>query len=211
VSSHEIHHLLHQYGLITVFLATFGQALFLPIPGSTVVIAAAIYAASSHGLPIWGVLVVATLGVSAGGLAGFGLGRWRGEWVLLRLARVARQPPERVHRLRLALDRHAVWALLAARWFTGTRNLAGIASGASAMTLRRFTLLTVVSALIWSTITSFEFFFFGSIFIGAPLWVKVLLVIGGIASSVAVVWVLRRRARRSGIALEQRQSRSDGV
>jgi membrane protein DedA with SNARE-associated domain len=197
VSSHTIHHLLHQYGLITVFLATFGQALCLPIPGSTVVIAAAIYAASAHGLPIEGVLVVATAGVTLGGLAGFALGRWRGEWVLLRFARLIRQPPERVHRLRQALDRHAIPALLAARWFTGTRNLAGIASGASAMSLLRFSTLTFISALIWATITSFEFYFFGGLFIGAPTWVKLVLILGGIASSLAVVEVLRRRARNS--------------
>jgi membrane protein DedA with SNARE-associated domain len=197
VSSHEIHHLLHQCGLITVFLATFGQALCLPIPGSTVVIAAAIYAASAHGLPIEGVLVVATAGVTLGGLAGFSIGRWRGEWVLTSLARLTRQPPERVHRLQRALDRHATPALLAARWFTGTRNLAGIASGASSMSLARFSTLTAVSALIWATITSFEFYCFGSLFIGAPAWVKALLILGSIASSVAVVQLLRRRSAGS--------------
>jgi membrane protein DedA with SNARE-associated domain len=195
VSSHEIHHLLHQYGLLTVFLATAGQAFCLPIPGSTVVIAASIYAAGAHGLPILGVLVTATLGVTAGGLAGFGIGRWRGEWVLLRFGRLLRQPPERIHRLRRGLDRHGVIALLAARWFTGTRNLAGIASGASAMGLGRFSALTFGSALIWASITSFEFYFFGGLFLGAPTWVKALLIVASIAASAAVVGVLRRRQR----------------
>jgi membrane protein DedA with SNARE-associated domain len=199
VSSHTIHHLLHQFGLVTVFLAVFAQALCLPVPGSTVVIAAAVYAASSHGLPIAGVLIVATLGVTAGGLAGFAIGRWRGEWVLLKLARLTRQPPDRVHRLRQSLDRHAVLALLAARWFTGTRNLAGIASGASAMTLTRFGLLSFISALIWATVTSFEFYFFGGIFLGAPTWVKALLIAGSVAGSVAVIQVLRHRHRADPI------------
>jgi membrane protein DedA with SNARE-associated domain len=195
VSSHEINHLLHQYGLITVFAATFGQALFLPIPGSTFVIAAAVYAATDHGLPIAGVLIAATLGVSAGGLGGFAIGRWRGEWVLLGLARRLRQPPERVQSLRQALDRHAVIALLAARWFTGSRNLAGIASGASAMTLARFALITGVSALIWATITSFEFYFFGSLFLAAATWLKAVIVVAGILSSFLVLQLVRRRAR----------------
>jgi membrane protein DedA with SNARE-associated domain len=202
VSSHEIHHLLHVYGLIAVFGAVFLQALCLPIPGSTVVIAAAIYAASAHGLPLAAILVTATAGVTLGGLAGFALGRWRGEWVLRRFGRLLRQPPERIERLRVGLDRHAVVALLAARWFTGARNLVGIASGASAMSLARFSTLTFVSALIWATVTCFEFYFFGGLFIGAPTWVKLLLIAGSIVLSVLVFNLVRRRGRRAPAAPE---------
>ena len=176
-----------------MFAATFGQALFLPIPGSTVVVAAAVYAASPHGLPILGVLVAAVLGVSGGGLAGFALGRWRGEWLLLRLARLARQHPDRVQRLRQALDRHAALALIGARWFTGTRNLAGIAAGASPMRLGRFAALTLGAAVLWATITCAEFYFFGGLFLAAPLWVKVALVAATLAGALLVLRFLRRR------------------
>ena len=195
MSSHEIHHLLHLYGLATVFVAVFGQALFLPIPGSTVVIAAAVYAASSHGFPLLGVIASATAGVTLGGLAGFALGRWRGVWALERLGRLLRQPPERVRRLRAALDRHAVLALFAARWFTGTRNLAGIASGASAMSPLRFGVISLCAALLWATLTGCEFYFFGGVLLGAPTWLQVLLVVGGIGLGLLVAGLVRRRVR----------------
>jgi membrane protein DedA with SNARE-associated domain len=196
VSSHQVHQLLHHYGLITVFLAAGGQALCLPIPGSTFVIAAAVYAAANHGLPITGVLIAAALGIEAGSLGGFVIGRWRGEWLLLKLGGRLRQSPERIHRLRRTLDRHAVIALIGARWFTGTRNLAAIASGASAMSVGRFAVITLIAALLWSIITSLEFYFFGSLFLGAPTWLKVLIVLAGILGTGLTLALVHRRAGR---------------
>ncbi|WP_249012313.1 DedA family protein [Conexibacter sp. DBS9H8] len=201
MSSHVIHRLIAHWGLLAVLAATGGQALFLPIPGSTVVIAVAVYAASGHGLGPVGVFAAATLGASAGGMLGFALGRWRGPAVLGRLARLARQPPARVHRLTGALDRHAVIALLAARWFTGTRNLAGIASGTSAMSFVRFSLLTVLAAAVWAGITTVEFFVFGGVFLAAPTWLQGLVVLLGLALSGVGLARLRgrdRRGRRAG-------------
>ena len=42
------------------------QALGAPLPGTTALIAAAVYAATSHGLPIVGVIVAGALGALAG-------------------------------------------------------------------------------------------------------------------------------------------------
>jgi membrane protein DedA with SNARE-associated domain len=193
VSSQEIHHLLDHYGLITVFLAVFGQALFLPIPGSTVLIAAAVYAASGHGPGISAVIATASAGVTLGGVAGFGIGRWRGEWALLRLGRLLRQPTDRIQRLRRGLDRHAGVALIAARWFTGTRNLAGIAAGASAIRPARFGAISLIAAVIWATVTALEFYFFGGLLLGAPTWLQVLVIILGLGLAVAGLALLRRR------------------
>ncbi len=51
-----------------------------------------------------------------------------GEWILLKRARALRPPRASAGTAPGALDFHAVIALIAARWFTGARNLAGIAS-----------------------------------------------------------------------------------
>ena len=60
MTSHDLQHLLHQYGCGLVFAVVALQALGLPLPGTTALIAAALYAATSHGLPIVG--VIATMG-----------------------------------------------------------------------------------------------------------------------------------------------------
>jgi membrane protein DedA with SNARE-associated domain len=88
MSSHEIHHLLHEYGLSLVFVIVALQALGAPLPGTTALIAAALYAATAHGLPIAGVTVAGAIAALAGTTAGFALGRWRGEPLV-----VDRRPP----------------------------------------------------------------------------------------------------------------------
>src|SRR5246500_5963758 len=106
VSGHEIHHLLHQYGLGVVFLVVAAQALGAPLPGTTVLVAAALYAGTSHGLPISGVIAAGVLGALAGTTAGYALGRWRGEPLLLWIAPRLRQSPARVQRLRREFADH---------------------------------------------------------------------------------------------------------
>jgi membrane protein DedA with SNARE-associated domain len=44
-----------------------------------VLIAAAVYAGTSHGLPITGVIAAGALGALLGTTGGYAVGRWRGE------------------------------------------------------------------------------------------------------------------------------------
>ena len=196
MSSHEIHHLLHVYGLATVFVVVAAQAFWIPLPGSTALIAASVYAASQHGFPIVAVILVGAGGAVVGGLAGYALGAWRGEWALRRVAKLLRQRPDRVDWLQAKLDQHAVIALFVARWVTGARNGAGIACGASGMRLTKFAAITTASALLWATVTGLEFYFFGSVILSAPTWLQALVVIGGLVIAAVIFNRIRRASLR---------------
>src|SRR5215831_19477495 len=100
MSSHEIDVLIREFGCLLVFAVVGLQALGLPLPGTTALAAAAMYAAAAHGLPIAGVIAAGALGALLGTTAAFALGRWRGERLLLRIGDRLRQSPERVQRLR---------------------------------------------------------------------------------------------------------------
>jgi membrane protein DedA with SNARE-associated domain len=196
MSSHEIHRLLHEYGLAIVFAAVGLQALGAPIPGTTVLIAAAIYAAAAHGLPIAGVIAAGILGALAGTCAAFAVGRWGGERLLVRIGRLARQPPERVRLIRRELaQRGAPW-LFIARFITGGRNIAGLAAGASGMGVGRFVAVSAAAATVWSLVNALEYYFFGHALAGASTWVQVLLAVAGIAWLIGSVGLLRRRVLR---------------
>ena len=86
-----------------MFVAVALQALGLPVPGTTVLIAAALYAAAENGLPIVGVVAAGGIGALAGATAAFGIGRYGGERLLLLVGRRLRQSPDRVQRLRREL------------------------------------------------------------------------------------------------------------
>jgi membrane protein DedA with SNARE-associated domain len=195
VGAHEIHHLVRDYGVALVFLAVALQAMGPPVPGTTVLIAAAVYAATG-GLPITGVIAPGVFGVLLGTTVGYGLGRWGGERLLLSVGARIRQNPERVQHLRRAFAAHgSVW-LVVGRFFTGGRNLMGILAGASGMALTRFLPISAAAAVAWTLVNALEYYFFGHALLAAGTWLKVLLVCAGIAWMVISFGLLRRRALR---------------
>jgi membrane protein DedA with SNARE-associated domain len=195
VGTHEIHHLIREYGIALVFLAVALQAMGPPVPGTTVLIAAAVYAATG-GLPIAGVIAAGALGVLVGTTVGYGVGRWGGERLLLALGGWIRQSPERVQQLRRAFAAHGgVW-LLVGRFFTGGRNVMGVLAGASGMALTRFLLISAAAALAWTLVNALEYYWFGHVLLAAGTWLKVILVGAGIAWMVISFGLLRRRALR---------------
>jgi membrane protein DedA with SNARE-associated domain len=196
MSSHEIAHLLHQYGLGLVFAVVALQALGLPLPGTTVLVAGALYAATSHGLPIVGVIAAGALGALAGMSAGFALGRWRGESLLLWVARRLRQNPERVRQLRSEFAAHGAAWLFVGRFISGLRNVTGLLAGSSGMPVGRFVALGAAAAVVWANVSALEYYWFGYVLAGADTWLQVLAVSAGLAWMLVSLNLLRRRALR---------------
>jgi membrane protein DedA with SNARE-associated domain len=196
VSAHEIEHLLHEYGCGLVFAVVGLQALGVPLPGTTALIAAALYAATSHGLPIVGVIAAGALGALAGTSAGFALGRWGGEKLLLLVARRLRQSPERVRQLRSEFAAHGGTWIFVGRFISGVRNVTGLLSGASGMPVKRFLPFSAAAAMAWALTNSLEYYWFGHALAGADTWLQIVLVCAGIAWMVVSFNLLRRRALR---------------
>ncbi|MBV9312034.1 MAG: VTT domain-containing protein [Solirubrobacterales bacterium] len=196
MSSHEITQLVQQYGYLLVFAAVAMQALCLPLPGTTVLVAAALYAATSHHLEIAGVIAAGALGALTGTTAGFALGRQGGERLLLALGRRLRQSPERINHLRGEFADHGGAWLVVGRFITGIRNIAGLMAGASGMTFRRFLAFSSAAALAWASLNALEYFWFGKALAAASSWVQIVLICAGIGWLVFSVNLLRRRALR---------------
>jgi membrane protein DedA with SNARE-associated domain len=194
IGAHEIHHLIREYGCLLVFVIVALQAFCLPLPGTTALVAAAVYAATDHGLPISGVIAAGVLGALTGTLAGFAVGRWGGERVLLKLGGRLRQSPERVQQLREVFAAQGVVWVFIGRFITGLRNLTGLLAGATGMSLRRFLPASFAAALAWALLSALEYYWFGHTLLGASTFVRVVLVIAGIAWLVVSLGVLRRRA-----------------
>lgn len=191
MSSHEITHLIHEYGLIVVFLAAGLQAMGFPVPGGTALVAAGIDASTKHGLPLVWVIVAGAAGALLGTVIGFGLGRWRGEAILLRVGRVFRQRPERVQKLRRQFQEHALAPVFIARFITGARNLAGLLAGSSGMRFRAFFLVSAAACVVWSAVITLEYYFAGRAILGAPTWLQILLIIVGIVATIVSFRLLR--------------------
>lgn len=196
MSTHTLNHLIHEYGCALVFVVVGLQALGLPLPGTTALIAASLYAATSHGLPIVGVIAAAAAGALLGTCGGFALGRWGGEPLLLRIGRRFKRSPERVQELRAEFASHGGTWLVVGRWVTGIRNVTGLVAGASGMPVARFLRYSVTAALAWAVIEGLKYYWFGRALAGADTWVQVVLIVVGLAWTVGSFVLLRRRALR---------------
>ena len=198
MSSHEITHLIHEYGLIVVFLAAGLQAVGFPIPGGTALVAGGIDASTKHGLPVVWVIVAGALGALIGATLGFAIGRWRGDRVLVRLGKLFRQKPERVDQLRSWFQDHGVAPVFIARFITGARNVAGLLAGATGMPFARFFLVSAAACTLWSTIITLEYYFAGHVILGAPTWLQVTLIVVGIVATILSFKLLKPGALTPG-------------
>jgi membrane protein DedA with SNARE-associated domain len=165
-----------------------------PVPGTTALIAAALYASSGHNLPILGVITAGAGGAVVGTCAGFALGRWGGEPLLLRAGRRLRHGPERIARVRAELSARGGVLLFIARFISGLRNVAGLLAGAGGMPVRRFVPICVASAVVWATLNGLEYYWFGRALAGASAWLQILLVCAGIGWTAVTLGFVRRRA-----------------
>jgi len=200
VGSLDVQHLVHEYGCLLVFMAVALQAVGLPVPGTTVLIAAALYAAAENGLPIVGVIAAGGLGALAGTTVAFGVGRYGGERLLLRLGGRLRQRPDRVQRLRREFAAHGIVWLFIGRFISGLRNVTGLLAGASGMTLKRFLPVSTAAALAWALLNALGYYWFGHALVGASTWVRIGMVCVGLAWMLASLLLLRRRALRNSTA-----------
>ena len=191
MSSHEITQLIHEFGLIAVFLAAGLQAMGFPVPGGTALVIAGIDASTKNGLPLPGVIAAGAVGALLGGIAGFAIGRWQGESVLLRVGRVFRQQPERVQELRGQFERNAITPLCIARFVTGLRNVAGLLAGASGVGVGRFLAVSAVAASAWSALITLEYYFAGHAILAAPTWLQIAVIIVGVFATIASFRFLR--------------------
>lgn len=200
MSSGQIDQLVHQYGLVIVFAAAAAQAVGAPVPGTTVLVAAALYAAANHGLPIAGVIAAGAGGALVGMTAGFWLGRRATEERLVEVAARLRLGPQRVVWLRDEFAaRGGAW-VFCGRFVTGLRNVTGLLAGASGMAFPRFLRFAAAAAFVWATSAGLEYYLFGHALVSAPTWLQIALICLGLAVTLLSLRLAHRRAaRRLGI------------
>jgi membrane protein DedA with SNARE-associated domain len=192
----EIMALLAQYGSGLVGLAIALESLGLPVPGETVLVAAALYAGSTGKLDISTVVLAAAAGGTLGNVAGYGIGRWFGAPALERYG-----PRIHLGRRRLLLGqylfRHYGGLVIVFGRFTPLlRAFAALLAGANRMPAGRFLAWTVVGSLLWTGLIGYGAHALGKEVehLAAPVGillaaVAVVLIVGGI-------FVVRRHEQR---------------
>lgn len=148
IFGHSLEPLLKHYGYLAVGLALFLEDFGIPLPGETMLIAAALYAGTGH-LNIWLVGVVALVAAIAGDNVGFAIGHFGGRALADRFGKYVFLTQHRLDKAEDFFRRRGTWVVVVARFIEGLRQANGIIAGIVEMPWKRFLAANAVGAALW--------------------------------------------------------------
>lgn len=194
------------YGLLAALVCL--EAIGLPLPGESAILAAALYAASTHRLNIVAVVAIAALAATLGSTIGYVIGRAIGARLLSRYGHYVGLNEERVTIGRYLFARHGGKVVLFGRFVAFLRSVAALLAGVTRMEWPRFMAANAAGAVPWAALYGFGAYFLGEEAkrIAGPA----ALVIGAVAVAAVVtaIIVTRRQERRLVALAEQDLDRS---
>ena len=139
---------LNHYGYWAVGLLVAVEDFGIPVPGETILIAAALYAGAGR-LNIVLVGVIGFLAAIAGDNIGFAIGHFGGRALALRLGKYVFLTRERLDKAQTFFERHGGKIIVIARFVEGLRQANGIVAGIAGMPWRRFFAFNALGAALW--------------------------------------------------------------
>jgi membrane protein DedA with SNARE-associated domain len=139
---------LNHYGYWAVLLLVMVEDFGIPVPGETILIAAAIFAGAGR-LNIVAVGVIGFVAAVIGDNIGFAIGHFGGRALALRWGKYVGLTEERLAKAEYFFDRHGGKIIVVARFIEGLRQVNGIIAGISGMHWRRFLVFNAIGAALW--------------------------------------------------------------
>lgn len=150
--SPDVTQMIGQYGYGAVALAVGIESIGIPFPGETMLIAAAVYAGSTHQLSVTLVVAAAAAGAIMGDNIGFWIGREFGFRFLLRYGRYVRVTEPRIKLGQYLFLRHGGKVVFFGRFVAVLRALAAVLAGTNRMSWLRFLAFNAAGGIAWATI-----------------------------------------------------------
>jgi membrane protein DedA with SNARE-associated domain len=157
----ELRHLLSVYGYWAVVAFVGIESIGIPLPGETMLVAAAIYAGASHQLSIELVIAAAIAGAVMGDNIGFGIGYLGGYRLLLRYGRYIGLHERRVKLARYLFLKHGPKVVFFGRFVSVLRTYAAFLAGTARMPWWRFLVFNAAGGIIWSLAYGLGAYFLG--------------------------------------------------
>jgi membrane protein DedA with SNARE-associated domain len=184
----HLRHLISAYGYWSVAAIVALESMGLPLPGETVLVVAALYAATHHDISIAGVIASAAAGAILGDNLGYWLGREFGYWLLLRYGGYIGLSQERIKLGQYLFLRHGGKVVFFGRFIPILRILAGILAGMNRMPWRWFLIANAAGALLWSVVLGTSAYAFGRALlrVTGPLAIGLFIIGAGLLCAVGL-------------------------
>jgi membrane protein DedA with SNARE-associated domain len=141
--------LISSYGLWLIAGMIALECVGIPVPGETTLVAAAIYAGTTHHLSITAVIGAAIAGAIVGNVIAFSIGRAYGYRLLRRYGRYIHLDETRIKIGEYLFLRHGGKVVFFARFVPVLRSVAALLAGANRMSWRSFMVANVTGAVVW--------------------------------------------------------------
>ncbi len=199
--------LFRDYGYAGVAGGVMLESLGLPLPGESLMIAAALYAAATGRLNIFILVPLAAIGAICGDQIGYALGRWIGEPALARWGRKIGLTEDRLLLGRYLFRRYGARVVFLGRFVAMLRTFAAQLAGANRMPWHRFLLWNALGGIGWTSMYGFGAYILGNTAerLSGPAGVG-LGIVGAAALLAGFVFVRRNEARlltEARLAMEQ--------
>jgi membrane protein DedA with SNARE-associated domain len=201
LSLETIQEIARQYGYLAVFLGILLENLGIPLPGETVTLVGGFLAGSGE-LNYWLILCSAISGAFLGGTCGYGIGRYGGWPLLVRLGSFFRIPEVKLVELKDKFSENSSQAVFFGRFVALFRIFLGPMAGIAEMPFGKFLVFNLAGATVWASVMVTLAFFVGHLISLEQLisWVAkftaVALVLA-IAWIVVPLWLESRKAKEA--------------
>ncbi len=190
---------LNHYGYLAVAFFVTVEDFGIPVPGETILIAAALFAGAGR-LNVVVVGIVGFLAAVVGDNIGFAIGHFGGRALALRWGKYVFLTPERLDKAEAFFERHGGKIIVVARFIEGLRQANGIVAGITGMHWRRFVFFNAIGAALWVGVWVSVGYLAGNhitaIYNQITRYSLYVLIALAVAVIAFIAWHLRRRAKR---------------
>ncbi len=197
-------HLIVTYGYFAVAFLVAVESFGVPLPGETIVVAAALYAGHTHRLSVWAIFAVAAVAAIVGDNIGYLLGRTGGERLIRRYGRYVRLDEAKLQVVRNLFDRHGAKVVFFGRFVSILRTYAAFFAGTTRMPWRRFLIYNAAGGVLWAALYTFASYGLGDTFRSIETELTVAFSAAAVMTIAAVIVVLRRRNKKALLEVASR-------
>jgi membrane protein DedA with SNARE-associated domain len=188
------------YGPWIVFGIVALESAGVPLPGETILVAAALLAATTPQIDIMFVVLAAAAGAVVGDGIGYTLGRHLGSRFLRKYGRYIHLDEDRLLIGRYLFFRYGNAVVFFGRFVAVLRMFAALLAGVNAMPFGRFIFFNVLGGICWACL-----FGFGAYAIGSEIYkISGMLSVVSLCLFVAAGFILSIVIRRYEVALRRR-------
>ncbi len=179
-------------GYVGIFILMTLENVFPPIP-SEVIMGLGGMAVARGDMDMTPLLIVATLGTTAGNMVWYGVGRWIGIARLKpfvdRYGRWLTLTWDEVEQLNRFFNRHGLWVVFFFRFLPTFRTMISLPAGMAKMGMPRFLAATFIGSAIWNAVLAYAGLLLGSRFEELQVYVGPVAIVT--TAAVVVVWAYR--------------------